>query len=195
MIQPREVDLQLMLTIASIGLFVNIILTFVLTRSTKEEENLNIKSALWHFLGDLLSSVGIIISAVIIYFTGWTILDALISMIIAGIIFTGGAKIIRESYLILMESVPENFDLDLIRRDIRQLEGVEDVHEMHLWAVTTDHYSLTAHVIIRDQSQTLATISTITHMLKEKYGLEHSTIQIEHPAIHHHEQYGRDSML
>ncbi|WML24898.1 cation diffusion facilitator family transporter [Neobacillus sp. OS1-33] len=192
---PREVDLQLMLIIASIGLLVNIILTIVLSRSLKEEENLNIKSALWHFLGDLLSSVGIIISAILIYFTGLSILDPLISMIIGGIIFTGGAKIIHESYLILMESVPEKFDLDSVRHDIRTVEGVVDVHEMHLWAVTTDHYSLTAHVFIREDSQPLSTISTINRLLKDKYGLKHSTIQIEHPAINDHGLYGKEMLL
>jgi len=195
MISPTDVDLQLMLTIASIGLVVNIVLTIVLSRSTKEEENLNIKSALWHFLGDLFSSVGIIISAILIYFTGWSILDPIISMVIAGIILTGGAKIIRESYLILMESVPGKFDLDLIRKDIRSVEGVEDVHEMHVWAVTTDHYSLTAHVFVHDSSQPFYVISTISKMLKDKYGLEHSTIQIEHPAIHDHGQYGQKFLL
>lgn len=195
LIQPTDVDLQLMLIISSIGLFVNIVLTIVLSRSSKEEDNLNIKSALWHFLGDLFSSVGIIVSAILIYFTGWSILDPLISLIIAGIIFTGGAKIIRESYLILMESVPEKYDLDMVRGDIRMVEGVNDVHDMHLWAVTTDHYSLTAHVFITDNSQPLNVISRINKMLKEKYGLKHSTIQIEHPSIHDHGQYGRYFLL
>ncbi len=108
-INPREVDLPLMLTVASIGLLVNIILTIVLSRSMKEENNLNVKSALWHFIGDLLNSVGVIISAILIYFTNLTIIDPLISIIIGGVIFIGGAKIIRESYLILMEAVPEKF--------------------------------------------------------------------------------------
>jgi cobalt-zinc-cadmium efflux system protein len=194
-IHPQDVDLQLMLTIASIGLFVNIVLTFVLSRSTKEEENLNIKSALWHFIGDLLSSIGIIISAVLIYFTGYYILDPIISIVIGGIIFSGGAKIIRESYLILMESVPEEFDLDSIRQDIGMVEGVVDVHEMHLWAVSTGHYSLTAHVFIREDVQPFNVILEINNMLKEKYGIEHSTIQIEHPAIHDHGEYGKPFLL
>ncbi|MBP1934268.1 cation diffusion facilitator family transporter [Ammoniphilus resinae] len=194
-IQPREVDLPLMLGIATIGLIVNIVLTIVLSRSTKEEENLNIKSALWHFLGDLFSSIGIIVSAILIHFTGWTIMDPIISMVIGGIIFTGGAKITRESYLILMESVPERFDLDVIREDIHLVDGVEDVHEMHLWAVTTNHFSLTAHVFIREGQQSFRVVSTITEMLKDKYDLEHITIQIEHPAINEHGQYGENFLV
>ena len=191
-INPREVDLPLMLTVASIGLLVNIILTIVLSRSMKEENNLNVKSALWHFIGDLLNSVGVIVSAILIYFTNFAIIDPLISIVIGGVIFIGGAKIIRESYLILMESVPEQFDLDSIRQDILSVEGVEDVHELHLWTITSDHFSFTAHVFLRKDSKHFSTVSAIDKMLTEKYGLEHSTIQIEHPAINEHGQYGRD---
>ena len=194
-ITPTAVDLTLMLSVAIIGLVVNIVLTIVLARSTKEEENLNIKSALWHFIGDLLNSIGVIISAILIYFTGLTILDPLISMIIGGVIFMGGAKIIRESYLILMESVPDQFDLESIRSDIKGIEGVEDVHEMHLWTVTSNHYSLTAHVFIREVPQPLSIISEITQLLQDKYGIIHSTIQLEDPSIHDHGPYGKDFML
>ncbi|MDA5110884.1 cation diffusion facilitator family transporter [Brevibacillus thermoruber] len=195
MIHPQEVDLQLMLLIASIGLVVNLVLTVVLSRSTREEENLNVKSALWHFIGDLLSSVGVITSAVLIHVTGYSFFDPLISMIIGGIIFAGGAKIIRESHLILMESVPEKFDLDAIRRDINGVEGVEDVHELHLWSISTDHYSLTAHVFVREDIQPFCVILAINHILKTKYGIAHTTIQIEHPAMHDHGEYGKQFML
>lgn len=192
MIYPHEVELKLMLIIASIGFIVNLVLTFVLSRSMKEEENLNVQSALWHFIGDLLSSLGVIVSAIIIYFTGLLIFDPLISMVIGGIIFTGGIKIIRESYLILMESVPDKFNLDEIRHEISQVEGVEDVHEMHLWAISTDHYSLTAHVFIRENIQPFCVILAVNETLKKKYGITHSTIQIEHAQIHDHGEYGRE---
>ncbi|HHY74774.1 MAG TPA: cation transporter [Bacillus bacterium] len=191
-INPMEIELGLMLGVAVIGLIVNIVLTIVLIRSTKKENNLNIKSALWHFIGDLLNSVGVIISAILIYFTGLMIFDPIISIVIGGVVFTGGAKIIRESYLILMETVPEKFDLDEIRADIRAVEGVEDIHELHLWTVTTDHHSLTAHVFIRKDSQPFTVVSSITGMLKDKYGLEHVTVQVEHPTINEHGQYGDD---
>ncbi|NMD70374.1 cation transporter [Bacillus sp. DNRA2] len=190
-ITPREIELGLMLTVAIIGLIVNIILTIVLTKSTKHEENLNIKSALWHFIGDLLNSVGVIASALIIHFTGFQILDPIISMVIGAVILIGGAKIVKESYTILMETVPENFDLEAIRTDITAVEGVEDVHEMHLWTVTSNHYSFTAHVFLNEQSEPLKAVSAISKLLKEKYGLTHSTIQIEHPAINDHGLYGQ----
>ncbi|WP_239616607.1 cation diffusion facilitator family transporter [Cohnella mopanensis] len=195
MIHPQQVDLTIVLIIASIGLIVNITLTLILSRSMKSEENLNVKSALWHFIGDLLSSVGVIVSAILIHFTGWQMLDPLISMVIGGIIGIGGYKIIREAYLILMESVPEKFDLNEIRADLGRIEGVEDVHEMHLWAVSTEHYSLTAHVFVRADIQPFCVILAVNEMLRSKYGIGHSTIQIEHAAIHDHGEYGRRFLL
>ncbi|MGG5252017.1 cation diffusion facilitator family transporter [Neobacillus sp. SM06] len=194
-ITPREVNLPIMLTIAMIGLIVNIVLTLVLSRTTKEEENLNIQSALWHYIGDLLNSVGVIISAILIYFTGISIIDPLISMVIGVIIFIGGAKIIHESYLILMETVPKQFNLDSIRQDLQKIEGVIDVHEIHLWAVSTDHYSFSAHILAYNEIQYSIIISNTTKLLKEKYGLTHSTIQIENPSMHDHGIYGEKFLL
>jgi cobalt-zinc-cadmium efflux system protein len=91
-----------------------------------------------------------------------------------------------------MESVPEKFDLDEIRKDIGLVEGVEDVHEMHLWAISTDHYSLTAHVFIDDKIQPFCIILAINETLKTKYGIEHSTIQMEEANIHPHGEYGKE---
>ncbi|KEF37273.1 cation diffusion facilitator family transporter [Schinkia azotoformans MEV2011] len=191
-INPQEIDFGLMLGVAVIGLIVNIVLTIVLIRSTKKENNLNIKSALWHFIGDLLNSVGVIISAILIYFTNLNIFDPIISIVIGGVVFTGGAKIIRESFLILMESVPEEFDLDQIRTDIGAIEGVRDIHELHLWTITTDHHSLTAHVFINKEQNPFDVVAAINQMLKDRYGLKHNTVQIEHPSINEHGQYGYD---
>jgi len=192
MIHPQDIQLGLMLIIAVIGLIVNIVLTVILSRSIKDEENLNVQSALWHFIGDLLSSIGVILSAIIIYFTGWHVFDPIISMVIGGIIFIGGSRIVKESYMILMESVPRKFDLDEVRADIGKVEGVEDVHEMHLWAISTDHYSLSAHVFIDNKIQPFCIILAINETLQKKYGILHSTIQMEEATIHPHGEYGRE---
>lgn len=191
LIQPQEIQFSMMFIIAIIGLIANVILTIILSHSSRKEDNLNIKSALWHFIGDLLNSIGIIISSGLIYVTGYYIFDPLISMLISGIIFIGGAKITRESYLILMESVPDQFHLDSIRKEIASVEGVKDVHEFHLWAISTNHYSLTAHVFVREDVQPLLVIKDINQILNQKYGIKHSTIQTEHPAINDHGEYGR----
>lgn len=191
-LHPEPIQFKLMLIIASIGLIVNLTLTLVLKRSNEEEENLNVQSALWHFIGDLLSSIGVILSALLIYFTGLHFFDSLVSLVIGCILFVGGSKIIRESYRILMESVPDKFDLDEIRRDIGEVEGVEDVHETHLWAISTDHYSLTAHVFVDPAIQPFCIILAINEKLEAKYGIKHSTIQMEHANIHPHGEYGKE---
>ncbi|GIP38574.1 cation transporter [Paenibacillus sp. J31TS4] len=194
-LHPEEIHFQLMLIIAVIGLVVNIVLTFVLSRSMKEEDNLNVQSALWHFIGDLLSSIGVIVSAVLIFYTGWLVFDPLISIVIGGILLVGGSRIIRESYLILMESVPRKFDLNEVRARMGEIEGVQDVHELHLWAISTDHYSLSAHVFIRRDIQPFCVILAMNEMLRTRYGITHSTVQIEHASIHQHGEYGRQFLL
>lgn len=190
MIHPEIIELSTMLTIAVIGFLVNAVLTITLSRSMKEEENLNVQSALWHFIGDLLSSIGVIISAIIIFFTGFLWVDPVMSLLIGGIITIGGYRIVKTSYLILMSSVPEEYDLEEIRRTIGEVEGVEDVHEFHFWAISTNHYSLTAHVFINDKIQPHCIILAINETLKEKYGITHTTIQMESAYIHPHGEYG-----
>ncbi|GIQ68474.1 cation transporter [Xylanibacillus composti] len=187
---PEDVKLELMLAIAIIGFLVNLVLTVVLSRSISGENNLNVQSALWHFIGDLLSSIGVIVSAVLIYLTGLVWFDPLISLVIALIIFTGGARILRESYLILMESVPERFDLEEIRSAIFAVEGVQDVHELHLWTISTDHHSFSAHVFISERIQPFCVILAITETMRRQFGIAHVTVQVEHARIHPHGEYG-----
>lgn len=190
-IHPQHLDFKLMLIIASIGLVVNIVLTIVLSRSIGEEENLNVKSALWHFIGDLISSIGVIVAGTIIYFTDLYFVDPLISLVIGTIIFIGGYKIIKESVHILMEATPAQFDLDEIRADIAKVEGVEDVHEMHLWSVSTEHYSLMVHVLVETDIQPYCVIIAITDLMHEKYGIDHINVQVENLAIQPHGEYGK----
>ncbi|UOB20872.1 cation diffusion facilitator family transporter [Macrococcus armenti] len=182
MIHPQVVDVKLMLIISTIGLIVNIVLTIVLMRSLKGEDNINVQSALWHFIGDLLNSVGVIVAVAIIYFTGWILIDPILSILISIIIFRGGYKIVRNAWVILMERVPEGYNSDEIIADIKAFDGVIDVHEFHLWAITTEHNSISAHVVVDtlDGVRNYELINKISKMLEEKYKLGHSTLQIEH---------------
>ncbi|AKS66264.1 cation transporter [Staphylococcus schleiferi] len=184
---PKPVESGLMLVIATIGLIVNIVLTVILVRSLKSENNINIQSALWHFMGDLLNSIGVIIAVVLIYFTGIQLIDPILSMIIALVILRGGYKIMRNAWLILMESVPEHLDTDEIMETMKSVDQVLDVHEFHLWSITTEHYSLSAHVVLdsRSSEDAYQTINELETLLKEKYGLAHTTLQIEHLVINH----------
>lgn len=180
-IHPRSIESGIMIIIAIIGLITNILLTIILMVSLKKENNINIQSALWHFIGDLLNSLGIIVAFVLIRLTEWNIIDPIISIVISVIILRGGYKIIKNASKVLMERIPDRFDTDEIMTDMKNIEGVIDIHEFHLWSVTTNQSSLSAHVVLGDEyiRSPYATINKVSDLLKEKYGLEHVTLQIE----------------
>ena len=186
-IHPEPVESGVMVVIATLGLLVNIILTLILVRSLKKEDNINIQSALWHFMGDLLNSLGVIVAVVLIHFTGWEIIDPIISIIISLIIFNGGYKIIKNAWKVLMERVPEGYSSDEIIDHMKRIEGVIDVHEFHLWSITTNQSSLSAHVVLSDKyiKSPYATINKVSDLLKNKYHLEHVTLQIENIELNH----------
>ncbi|MCE5090481.1 cation transporter [Staphylococcus devriesei] len=186
-IYPKQVESGLMLVIAIVGLIVNIVLTIILMRSLKNEQNINVQSALWHFIGDLLNSVGVILAVLLIHFTGIQLFDPILSILISIIIFRGGYKIVRNAWMILMESVPKDLDTDDVMKTIKTVPGVIDVHEFHLWSITTDQYSLSAHIVLdsRSSKEAFVHINAIEELLKEKYRLAHTTLQIEHLDINH----------
>lgn len=186
-IHPEPVESGVMVVIATLGLLVNIILTLILVRSLKKEDNINIQSALWHFMGDLLNSLGVIVAVVLIHFTGWEIIDPIISIIISLIIFNGGYKIIKNAWKVLMERVPEGYSSDEIIDHMKRIEGVIDVHEFHLWSITTNQSSLSAHVVLSDKyiKSPYAIINKVSDLLKNKYHLEHVTLQIENIELNH----------
>ena len=166
-IHPRPVESVIMILIAFIGLIANIVLTIILMIS-KKENNINIQSALWHFIGDLLNSLGIIVAFVLIHFTGWNIVDPIISILISLIILRGGYKIIKNASKVLMERVPDRYDTDEIMGAMKDVEGVIDIHEFHLWSVTTNQSSLSAHVVLSDDyiKSPYATINKVSDLLK-----------------------------
>lgn len=184
---PKPIEDGIMLVVAVIGLIVNIVLTWLLYNSLKSEDNINIQSALWHFFGDLLNSVGVIVAVVLIKLTGIQLIDPILSIVISAILLNGGYKILKNAWLILMASVPEELDVDQIIADMKQADQVIDVHEFHLWSVTSDQYSLSAHVVLDSKSSQDAyqIINQLEHLLKSKYGLHHTTLQIEHLDLNH----------
>ncbi len=186
--QPVPIDFMSMIGVAVLGLLINIILTVVLMRSLKAENNLNIKSALWHFIGDLLNSVGVIVAGVLIYYTGIVEIDAVASLIISSVIFIGGYKICKSAFLILMEAVPSGLNAQAIRQTILSIDNVQDIHEFHLWSVSDGLYSLSFHVLLKqyDGVNDYEIVKEISHILQEKYGIDHVTIQIENPMINEH---------
>ena len=184
---PKEIDFGSMFFIALAGLIFNIVITWILFSSTKKENNINIKSAMLHFLGDLLNSVGVIISSIIIYFTNFVYIDIIMSVLISVIIFTGGYKISKEAFFILMEAVPSEIDLNTLRNELLNIDGIKNIHELHVWKNDNEEISFTAHILLDNYEK--HNNYRIINEIKEKltvYDIFHMTVQIENTGINIH---------
>ncbi|WP_371821649.1 cation diffusion facilitator family transporter [Gemella sp. zg-1178] len=169
-IYPREIELKTMLGISIIVLIFNIRITLVLHKSLKEENNLNVQSAIWHFIGDLINSIGLIISAIIIYFTGYKIVDVIMSIFISFVLFKGGYKITKKAFLILMDY--SNINIKDIGNDILNISGVDNVHESHLWNTNDEEKTITMHALINsNEINYRAANQKIKNILKDKYSI------------------------
>jgi cobalt-zinc-cadmium efflux system protein len=176
---PVDVNTQVMLIVAVIGLCAN--LSAMLLLRGVSRANLNIRAAFWHVMGDTISSVGVIIAAVIIYLTGWQFVDALIAVLIGCVILWGAVKLVRESVEILMEAVPGHIQVDAVVSRIKSIPGVEEVHDVHIWTITSGLHALSAHVVIEDQQVSKSTeiVRAINTMLMGKFDIGHTTLQLE----------------
>ena len=184
---PKEIDFGSMFFISLVVLIFNIIITWILFSSTKKENNINIKSAMLHFLGDLLNSVGVIISSIIIYFTDFVYIDIIMSVVISVIIFTGGYKISKEAFFILMEAVPSEINLNTLRNELLSIDGIKNIHELHVWKNDNEEISFTAHILLDNYEK--HNNYRIINEIKQKlalYDIFHMTVQIENTGINIH---------
>jgi cobalt-zinc-cadmium efflux system protein len=177
--KPQEVKSLEMFLIAVIGLVVNGIV-FLKLRGVAQH-SLNVKSAFLHVLGDMLASLGAIAGGIIMLVTGLYVVDPIVSVLIGLVILRGAFGILRESANILLEGVPRNVELAEVESALRRVEGVEDVHELHVWSVSSQDVALSCHVMTRDQTTHSAqsVLDRIQSELKEKFDIEHTTIQFE----------------
>jgi len=178
-LEPPHIQAPLMLLVASIGLVANLAGIFILRKA--RHTNLNIKAAFWHIAGDTISSFGVIIGGVIIYMTGWYIVDPIIAVIIGCIILWGAVRIVRESTDVLLEAVPKHIDVDKVIETIKSVSGVEDVHDIHIWTITSGIHALSAHLVIEDQmvSRSTEIVATINQDLARYFNMAHTTLQLE----------------
>ena len=151
MVHPQPVHGSLMLVVAAIGLVANVVGAFFLVKHS--HTSLNIRGAYLHILGDALSSIGVVIGGVIIMYTGWYLIDPILSLFISLVIIYGSWSLVKESVNILLESAPSHINIDVIADEIAKINGVKEAYHIHLWTITSGVYSLSAHVIIDDQPQ------------------------------------------
>jgi cobalt-zinc-cadmium efflux system protein len=185
---PPEVASTGMLTIAFIGLLVNILVAWMLLRGGDTKENLNIRAAFLHVLGDLLGSVGAIVAALLIIFFNWGWADPLASVIVAILVLISGWRVTKDAIHVLMEGTPKNVDLDDIINTMENVQGIVSIHDLHVWSITSGQNALSCHAVVGGElsiqkSQKL--LRSIEHKLEHK-GINHVTIQMENDE-HPHE--------
>lgn len=178
-LEPPLIQAPLMLLVATVGLIANLMGILLLRKVSRA--NLNIKAAFWHIIGDTISSVGVIVASVIISATGWYVADPIIAVFISCIILWGAMRLLRGSVDILLEAVPKHIQINKVIRTITNLPGIEDVHDIHIWTITSDIHVLSAHLIIEDQtvSRSAEIVETVNQDLSRYFNIRHTTLQLE----------------
>jgi cobalt-zinc-cadmium efflux system protein len=175
---PPDVLGGWMLAIAIVGLFVNVGAAAVLSGS--RGGSLNLEAAFRHVLADLLGSAGVITAALVILLTGWLYADPLISVLIGLLILASAWTVLRDSIRILLEATPRGLDSIEIGTALGSVEGVVDVHDLHVWTITSGFPALSAHVLVRPGDDCHAIRRQLEVLLSERFQIEHTTLQVDH---------------
>lgn len=177
MLTPPAVSGSGVLVVATVGLGVNLIAAWLLSGAASQ--NLSVRGAMLHVLSDLLGSVGVIASGIVILATGWNAADAAASVIIAVLILVSSFGLIREAVDVLMEAVPRHIDLDELRRTLEGVPGATEVHDLHVWSLTTGHCALSAHAVVEEGATGDRVLEEMNDRLAERFDIRHVTIQLE----------------
>ncbi len=180
-INPVDVESEWIMIVAGIGVLVNGFTTWLFNKD--KGRDLNIKATYMHMLADTLVSVGVIVSGAVIKFTGWNIIDPVIGLVIAAIILYSTWDILKDSIRLALDGTPEQFDVDDICRRMESVDGVEEVHHIHIWAISTTEYAITSHIVVRDISRMHEIKDRLKSLLKDA-GISHSTLEFE-DCCHH----------
>ncbi len=177
LLYPPHVDSEGMLVVAVLGLVVNIASGAILYSA--HHRNLNLRAAFLHVVSDAMGSVGAIAAGLIMLTTQWYLADPLISIFIGVLILYSSWSLVKDSLSVLMQAVPKGIDLEEVRRTIEAVAGVSKVHDLHIWAVTSDIFTLSAHAVVDNGGDFHAVLNGIESSLKEHFNIEHVTIQLE----------------
>ncbi len=177
--QPPEVNSLLMLSVAVVGLSVNLFVAFWLRR--EQQGNINVRSAFWHAFGDALASIGVIIGGTIMLLSGWFWVDPIISVLIGFIIALAAWRILKEGLRVLLEATPQQVDIKEMLNTLNQITGVKDVHDVHVWSISPEVHAMSCHVLIDDLSTSQATgiRQKIEDVLRQQFHIGHTALQME----------------
>jgi cobalt-zinc-cadmium efflux system protein len=172
---PPEVNAPIVLVVAGVGFVANLLSMYVLNSSKKE--SMNVRAAYLHMLADAMGSAAAVIAGLVLMFTGWRPIDPIITIFFAILMLVSSWTLVKESVQVLMESTPGHLDPAQIQKDLVQLAGVREAHDLHVWTVATGRFALSVHLIA--ESEEVLTLANA--LLEERYSIRHTTIQIEKP--------------
>ena len=173
---PTEIHSVTVMSVASLGIVVNMLIAWLLS---DHGHNLNTRAALLHVLSDLLASCAALIAGAIVYATGWTQIDPILSFLIGVIIIFSSLRLLRESMLILMEGVPAHISLNEVNTYLRTCSGVRGVHDLHIWTLASGYIALSAHIDIHELSEWKTVLSNLKQGLAQEFNIVHVTLQPE----------------
>jgi cobalt-zinc-cadmium efflux system protein len=174
---PPEVKSVPMLLVAVTGLMANMVTAALLFRS--RQESLNLRGAFLHVSADALGSIGAIIAGILIWARQWYLADPAVSVIVGTLVLYSSWKLVSESVGVLLEATPAHLDIAKILKDIGAVQGVVSVHDLHVWSISTRIAAMSCHVVVRDGEDAGTVLRELSRMMRETYGIEHTTIQTE----------------
>jgi cobalt-zinc-cadmium efflux system protein len=177
----EEVKGWTLILISSGGLIVNLISAYLLSRGQKE--TLNVRGAYLHVLGDLLGSVAAIAAGVLIVWRGWKWADPVFSVVISILIIYSSWRLVADAVNILLEGTPSHINIAAVEEAMRTVSGVREVHDLHIWTITSGRHAVTVHVVVNDAGESYRILRELRELLAHRFALSHSTIQIEDPTF------------
>jgi cobalt-zinc-cadmium efflux system protein len=176
---PAPVQSGLMIGVALAALLMNTVISLGLRGEAKHD--LNVRSAYLHMVGDALSSLGVVVAGVMIAFTGSTIADPAVSLLIGTLILWSSGGILTEAITVLLEAAPSSLDMEALEQEIQTVSGVIDVHDLHVWSVATGIIACSCHILVAEQSirSGQQVLRGVAELLEQRFGITHTTVQVE----------------
>jgi cobalt-zinc-cadmium efflux system protein len=180
--QVREVVRgEVLLGVSLGGLVVNLVAVWLL--SGARHESLNLQGAFLHVVGDLLGSLGAVIAGIFILWKGWYWVDPVASLLISGLVIVNAWRLVAEATHILLEGTPTHIEVRAVEQALREVRGVRGLHDLHIWTITSGRHAVTVHLVVEDLGEGPRILRDVQSLLANRFGLAHSTIQIEDPTF------------
>ncbi|MGH7934944.1 MAG: cation diffusion facilitator family transporter [Candidatus Binataceae bacterium] len=185
---PPEVQGFTVMAIAAVGIIVNSFSAWMTRGNVRTgQAGMAVRAVFVHVISDLVGSIGVLAAGALVYFTGWNRADPAVSLLIGCLIIFGSWGLVRDGVDILMESVPGHIDLDELRDDLLAVQGTEEVHDLHVWCLTSRQFALSAHAVVAEGVNHDEVLADMSQVLERKFNIRHMTVQLERDNRREHE--------